>query len=91
MPYIEEEERKIYRPLIRTLIQTVKDETRDDSDKLGPVNYIITSVLLGVFHKRRYFTFVLVLGTLFCVALEYYRRRVAKYEDEKIKENGDVY
>ena len=32
-----------------------------------------------------------VRGVVECVKLEFYRRAVAAYEDEKCKENGDVY
>ena len=32
-----------------------------------------------------------VMGVLACAQAEVYRRLVAPYEDEKIKENGDVY
>lgn len=32
-----------------------------------------------------------VNGTLLCVILELYRRKIALYEDLKIEENGDVY
>lgn len=87
MPYIKEEEREKYRPGIRELVTTLNQE----ADRLGPVNYIITSLLNGAFPKRGYFIMVYVIGTLACVALEFYRRRGAPYEDEKIKENGDVY
>lgn len=31
------------------------------------------------------------MGALECAKLEFYRRMVAEYEDEKIKEHGDVY
>jgi len=32
-----------------------------------------------------------VIGALECCKLELYRRKIALYEDKKIKENGDVY
>lgn len=89
MPYVEDEYREQVDPYINPLAKYV--EARPHRSRVGVANYTITTFLLKAFPERRYFTFVLVLGTLFCVALEYYRRRVAKYEDEKIKENGDVY
>ena len=39
---------------------------------------------------RRYITIALVLGALICTALEFYRRVGAPYEEEKMKEHGDV-
>ena len=40
--------------------------------------------------KRCYLNFAIVLGCLLCTILELYRCKAAPYEDEKIKENGDV-
>ncbi len=91
MPYIPEEEREKYRPAIRELVMTVNDRSDRDITKLGSANYIITSLLNGMFHRPRYFSMVFVIGTLACVALEFYRRRGAPYEDQKAEENGDVY
>ncbi len=89
MPYVDHKYRKKVNPHINELADYVG--ALPNRSRVGVANYAITTFLLKAFPERRYFTFVLVLGTLFCVALEYYRRRVAKYEDEKIKENGDVY
>lgn len=91
MPYIKEEERKKYRPGISKLVGKLATENRTYEDILGPLNYVITSILRGVFYRKKYFVLVYVIGTLACVALEFYRRRGAPYEDEKMKENGDVY
>jgi len=32
-----------------------------------------------------------IMGVLECIKQELYRRAIAPYEDQKIKENGDVY
>lgn len=32
-----------------------------------------------------------IRGAILCACLEFYRRDFSKYEDDKIKENGDVY
>ena len=58
----------------------------------GDLNYAITKLVMHRWrNNRRYTTIVGVMGTLLCVALEFYRRVAAPYEDEKKEENGDVY
>lgn len=41
--------------------------------------------------EANYAAYALVLGVLETVKLEYYRRRVAPYEDKKLADNGDVF
>lgn len=58
----------------------------------GELNYTITMEckrFLG--SNPNYARFNTVIGVLECAKLEFYRRAVAAYEDEKIKENGDVF
>ena len=58
----------------------------------GDLNYAITKLVMHRWwNKRRYTTIVGVMGTLLCVALEFYRRVAAPYEDKKKEENGDVF
>ena len=45
----------------------------------------------GTTDTPKYQEFNDVMGVLACAQAEVYRRLVAPYEDEKIKENGDVY
>lgn len=59
----------------------------------GLVNYSITKLLdllIGVYGEN-YANFNRVMGILESVKQEYYRKRIAPYEDEKAKENGEVY
>jgi len=59
----------------------------------GDLNYLFTLLIkrylehngMGYGHCND------VIGALECCKLELYRRKVAPYEDLKIKENGDVY
>jgi hypothetical protein len=39
---------------------------------------------------RNYANFNEIMGVLSCVAQEFYRRWAVPYEDQKIRENGDV-
>jgi len=79
MPYIKREE-KVF-PLL--------SELNNETDP-GILNWTITSILLAT-EPKRYKDFNKLIGVLESCKLEFYRRAVAVYEDEKIKENGDVY
>lgn len=39
---------------------------------------------------RSFRFYCIVMGSLVCCALEFYRRKVAKYEDEKVAQNGEA-
>jgi hypothetical protein len=58
----------------------------------GELNFIFTHVINDYLshNGRSYEDYNDVIGALECCKLELYRRRVAPYEDLKIKENGDV-
>ncbi len=81
MPYITTEEKL-------DLTSTMEPVTP------GQLTYTVT-VLVNRFVKAqgriRFVTLCLVMGALMCAAFEFYRRVVVKYEDEKIRSNGDVY
>jgi hypothetical protein len=57
------------------------------------MNYLITRLLLawlpGI--DTSYTSYNAVLGLLEAVKLEFYRRRLAPYEDQKMGHNGDAY
>jgi hypothetical protein len=60
--------------------------------KVGDLTYLITKNILDyIGDKESYAVYNEVIGALECAKLEFYRRKVAKYEDNKIMENGDVY
>ena len=84
MPYIKKEDR----PYLETLIWNLKVDIQKLN--VGDLNYLITQILLST-KPIRYSDYNRLIGVLECVKLEFYRRAVALYEDEKIKENGDVY
>lgn len=87
MPYIKVDQRHDLYPTVRRPAETA-----------GQLNYQIT-MLLNEFiddpeppHTRKsYDRYNAAIGALECAKLELYRRMIAPYEDEKIKENGDVY
>jgi hypothetical protein len=59
----------------------------------GELNYTITRIIQGYFSQNggRYQQINDVVGALEGAKLEFYRRLVADYENQKIVENGDVY
>ena len=59
----------------------------------GELNYALTMLVWSYFQNNggRYQQINDVLGALEGCKLEFYRRIVVPYEDQKMKENGDVY
>lgn len=84
MPYIVKEQRE----KIDALLKPILDYT-DEKTATGILNYIITKIIHGA-SKRQYSRYNELIGVLNCVRDEYYRRKVAPYEDEKCKDNGDI-
>ena len=89
MPYINEKTREYYRgPL-----QIILDQIEGLHPGVGDLNYIITKICLAYLAgtKESYAEYNNLIGVLECAKQELYRRRILKYEDKKIEENGDVY
>ena len=64
----------------------------------GGLTYILTHTCLSFLENIeeevgpiRFTDYAVVLGALEATKLELYRRKIASYEDEKIKIHGDVY
>jgi len=72
-----------------------EDLKADDRDPLNPgeLNYQLTLVCNEYIRTNGvcYQTFNDIIGALEGAKLEIYRRLTGGYEDQKIKENGDVY
>jgi hypothetical protein len=80
MPYINEERRDAIKSF-------------NDPRTAGELNYVLTGICRDYWyeHGPNYATINDIVGALEGAKLEFYRRVAAPYEDEKIKENGDVY
>lgn len=86
MPYIKPEDRANFSfPLVTAINQT-------EIGTPGNLNYLITMLCKKFLSegKANYERHNAVIGVLESAKLEWYRRRVSPYEDEKIAENGDV-
>ena len=65
----------------------------DPPDTPGELNYTITRTILKYLDVlgESYQTYCDILGTLEAIKCELYRRKIATYENKKIKSNGDVF
>ncbi len=92
MPYIKQNFRDELYPLIDALAKKINEihaqnpaQTRD-----GLLNFSVTEMLNECFPDARYTDFNEIVGFLECCKLEYYRKKIGPYEDEKETENGAV-
>jgi hypothetical protein len=94
MPYINKKERIRYDESIDKIVNLLLDKFPADNRKdfsVGDLNYIISSIIWKLFKKSSSYTMGnKIIGVLECVKQEFYRRPLTEYENEKIKENGDI-
>jgi hypothetical protein len=85
MPYIKQERRDAMTPTLKPFPDTAKN--------CGELNYAITLLLIKYWEEKgaSYQTINDIHGAASGALHEFQRRVVGKYEDQKIKENGDVY
>ncbi len=87
MPYIKPENRAKYTKVLDELIGILKALPPEEVD--GELNYVVTRILKAVY-PLRYYHINKAIGVLECIKQEFYRRVAIPYEDQKIRENGDV-
>lgn len=82
MPYIPKERR-----------EALFNADAPEFEAAGELNFIFTELIKLYINQKgmSYNTCNEIIGVLDAAKLEFYRRVVAPYEDQKIKENGDVY
>jgi len=91
MPYIKKENRQQYNSFIEDITNELSNYEHNNFS-VGELNYVISSIIWNLFEKNKsYTTGNNLIGVLECVKQEFYRRKVAPYEDKKKEENGDVY
>ena len=87
MPYIS----PANRPKFDAGLALLKEELGKSGYDPGELNYVISCLLYDGFAANpRYAEANKLLGVMEAAKLEFYRRKVAPYEDTKIVENGDV-
>lgn len=90
MPYITPEQRELLDPAIKVLFDALR-ATHIGPPRPGDVNYCISKLVWSLFEDNvSYTNGQNLIGTLACVQAEFYRRKLAPYEDQKLQENGDV-
>lgn len=84
MPYLKEDRIKHFNKYLREVPHPMNE---------GELVFLFTyfSLLSLDGSEGRYADYNSIIGALESAKLEFYRRAVSLYEDEKIKENGDVY
>ena len=88
MPYIKREERAQYQELLDELARKIPD---DRMSRPGHMNYIVSVLIEKVYGAQmRYADHNEVMGMLNGILMEFYRRKTAPYEDEKIEQEGDL-
>jgi len=85
MPYIKQEDRQRLNPLVQAIENT-------EIKTPGELNYLLTMLTHRFLNQKpeSYQGYNDCIGALEGAKLELYRRHVASYENDKIKENGDV-
>jgi len=86
MPYIDQESREKFTEPIKILWDSIITE--------GELNYVMTKLALNFVSKQggdSYTNLAKVLAAFEAAKLEFYRRKVAPYEQLKSLQNGDVY
>ena len=85
MPYIKKENRDKLKALTQALDGL-------EITSAGDLNYLITMITHKYLNQKpeSYNMYNDAIGALEGAKLELYRRHVALYENDKIKENGDV-
>lgn len=96
MPYIKQSHRDLYENELSQLANKVLEVLTKEKDgislRAGHLNYIVTMLLKKIYpEKCRYSDYNEQVGVLESAKLELYRRRISKYENEKIDSEGDVY
>ncbi len=96
MPYIHENAREGLDPVQALQIGKIAGCTRGImlAGTAGELNYQITRLVDDYLVRHggsSYQVLNEIMGVLECAKQEFYRRRVAPYEDIKIRAHGDVY
>lgn len=93
MPYIKDELRSRVDEQVIALVESLQDQSLDESEIEGVLNYTITSLLDGIKPFGRGWRYKYInraIGVLECVKMEFYRRLVGPYEDVAKQKNGDI-
>lgn len=89
MPYINKTSRGALQSTLE--IENFVEKLGTAELNVGDLNYIITRIINRYFEIHTNYQGINdIVGMLESAKLEFYRRKAAGYEDEKIRQNGDV-
>lgn len=83
MPYIKQERRVALDPYIEALSNKISSR--------GELNYAMTALILSEVRGISYEELASLIGDIESMKMEFARRMLFPYEENKRKENGDVY
>lgn len=95
MPYVDEDTRKKLDTQINIIVDLLNNDAVDMTDEqfmriAGSLNYTFTRIVTKVIKKPSYSKIAITTGVLENIKQEFYRRLASNYEDQKIRENGDI-
>ena len=90
MPYVKQEVRERLDPEIKRLVRKIISEGKESLP--GVLNYCITCIIINIVARfgKSYSLYNSIVGAMECAKIEFYRRWITPYEEEKIDSNGDV-
>lgn len=86
MPYITEYKRVNIEEKVLDLVDVLNIQGKETGD----VVYSIYLLMLHLYSVGNFTERSEAIKALECAKIEYYRRVMSPYEDQKIKENGDI-
>jgi len=90
MPYITQSDRDLLDDHISNIVVVLKKQAHWTVG--GMLNYVITKITFSLWNNyRNYYMGNTIVGALKCASSEFIHRKLNPYEEEKIKENGNVY
>ena len=92
MPYIKKKDRPQFDKLIKQIVDQFKLGGKMDILGVeGNLNYVFSKTIKELWKNHRCYAHAnAIMGVLECVKQEFYRKEVIPYEEEKIKENGEI-
>lgn len=94
MPYINPTDRKYLDDDLAGIIakiKVIKQRENDPHVVAGLLNYVTSQIAIGTIPERKYWSIAMMSGAMHNAADEFYRRYAIPYENEKIREFGDIY
>lgn len=89
MPYVDNATRQLLDSSLEAVACRI---AKIHTSRPGDMNYAISALIRKVYgEKLKYHEYNEIIGFLECCKEEFYRARVAPYEEKKILQHGDLY